>query len=80
MGKVKGWHLLKQEYCLNNNTYLLWLQLINSIAEKWKFTIKQTGSDAKNLIIHDHHLKKRFKKANSRNINMKGTISNTNFK
>ena len=29
--------------------------LINSVSEKWKLTIKQSSSDAKNLIIHDHH-------------------------
>ena len=34
------------------------MQLINSITEKWKFTIKQSDSDAKNLIIHGHHLMK----------------------
>ena len=32
------------------------MQLINSIPEKWKLTIKQSSSDAKNLIIHGHHL------------------------
>ena len=30
--------------------------MINSIPEKWKLTIKQSSSDAKNLIIHGHHL------------------------
>ena len=53
--KVKTWHLLKQEYHLNNNNYFQWLQSINSITEKWKLTIKQS-SNAKNLIIHGHHL------------------------
>ena len=55
-GLVKAWHLLKQEYHLKNNRYFQWLQLINSIHEKWKLTIKQSSSDAKNLIIHGHHL------------------------
>ena len=55
-GTIKAWHLLKQEYHLNNNSYFRWLQLINSIPEKWKLTIKQSSSDAKNLIIHGHHL------------------------
>ena len=32
--------------------------LINSVPEKWKLTIKQRISDAKNLIIHGHHLMK----------------------
>ena len=30
--------------------------MINSIPEKWKLTIKQSSSDAKNLIIHGRHL------------------------
>ena len=30
--------------------------MINSVTEKWKLTIKQSSSDAKNLIIHGHHL------------------------
>ena len=55
-GSIKAWHLLKQEYHLNNNSYFQWLQLINSIPEKVKLTIKQSSSDAKNLIIHGHHL------------------------
>ena len=54
-GAVKTWHLLKKEYHLNNNSYFLRLQFINSIPEKWKFTIKQSGSDAKNLISHGHN-------------------------
>ena len=54
-GTVKSWHLLKQEYHLNSKSYFQWLQLINSIPEIWKSTIKQSCSDAKNLIIHGHH-------------------------
>ena len=30
--------------------------MINAIPEKWKLTIKQKTNDAKNLIIHGHHL------------------------
>ena len=30
--------------------------MINSIPEKWKLTIERNSSDAKNLIIHGHHL------------------------
>ena len=28
------------------------------ITEKWKFAVKQSGSDVKNLVIHGHHLMK----------------------
>ena len=55
-GSIKTWYLLKQEYHLKNSSYFQWLQLINSIPEKWKLTTKQSSSDAKNLIIHGHHL------------------------
>ena len=57
-GTIKAWHLLKHKYHLNNRSCFRWLQLINSITEKWKLTIKQSSSDAKNLIIHGHHLTK----------------------
>ena len=30
--------------------------MINSIPEKWKLTINQSNSDAKNLVIHGHYL------------------------
>ena len=30
--------------------------MINSIPEKWKLAIKQSSSDAKNLVIHGQHL------------------------
>ena len=55
-GTIKAWHLLKQEYHLNNNIYFQWLLLINSVPEKWKLAITQSSSDTKNLIIHGHHL------------------------
>ena len=55
-GLIKTWYLLKQEFHLKNKSYFQWLHLINSIPEKRKLTIKQSSSDAKNLIIHDHHL------------------------
>ena len=63
-GTVKAWHLLKQEYHLNSNSYFPWQQLIISTPEKWKPTFKQRSekrSDAKNLFIHDHHLIRSFR-------------------
>ena len=57
-GSIKAWQPLKQEYHLNNNSYFQWLQLINSIPEKWKLTITQSSIDAKNLIIYGCHLRK----------------------
>ena len=55
-GSIKSWHLLKQEYHLNKNSYFQWPQLIKLTPEKWKLTIKQSSSDTKNLIAHGHHL------------------------
>ena len=57
-GSIKDWHLLN-EYDLNNNSYFQYLQFINSFPERWKLTIKQSSSDAKNLIIHSYHSIKR---------------------
>ena len=54
-GSMKDWHLLN-EYHLNNNSYFQCLQFINSFPERWTLTIKQSSSDAQNLIIHGHHL------------------------
>ena len=55
-GSIKVWHLLKQDYHLNNDTYLQCLQLIISIPEKWKLGIKQNSSDAKNDSVSNIHL------------------------
>ena len=55
---VKGWNHLIQEYHFNNNSYFQWLQLINWIPEKWKFSIKPPCSDAINVIIYGDHLTK----------------------
>ena len=36
--------------------YFKWLQMIDSIPERWKFIIKENYENATNLIIHDHRL------------------------
>ena len=41
-GLIKKWHKLKEEYNLHQNSYFQWVQLIDSIPEKWKFIIKKT--------------------------------------
>ena len=46
-----------------NTTYMKtflfqWLQLIDSILQRWKIIIKENYENAINLIIHDHHLVK----------------------
>ena len=41
-GSIKKWHKFKREYNLHQNSYFQWVQLIDSIPEKWKFIIKKT--------------------------------------
>ena len=36
--------------------YFQWLQLIDSIPERWNFIIKENFENATDLIIHDQHL------------------------
>ena len=55
-GSIKKWHKFKREYNLHQNSYFQWVQLIDSIPEKWKFIIKKNNEVAANLITHDHHL------------------------
>ena len=40
-GSIKKWHKFKREYDLHQNSYFQWVQLIDSIPEKWKFIIKK---------------------------------------
>ena len=40
-GSIKKWHKFKREYNLHQNSYFHWVQLIDSITEKWKFIIKK---------------------------------------
>ena len=53
---IKKWHEFKREYSLHESSCLKWLQLVDSIPERWKFIIKENYENATNLIIHDHHL------------------------
>ena len=53
---IKKWHEFKREYNLHESSCLKWLQLVDSIPERWKFIIKENYENATNLIIHDHHL------------------------
>ena len=55
-GSIKKWHEFKKEYNLHESSYFKWLQLVDSIPERWKYVIKENYENATNLIIHDHHL------------------------
>ena len=35
-GSIKKWHKFKKEHDLHQNSYFQWVQLIDSIPEKWK--------------------------------------------
>ena len=35
-GSIKKWHKFKREHDLHQNSYFQWVQLIDSIPEKWK--------------------------------------------
>ena len=41
-GPIKKLHEFKREYDLHDNHYFQWVQLAESIPEKWKFIIKKT--------------------------------------
>ena len=49
-------NFLVTTFNLHENSYLKWLQLVDSIPERWKFIIKENCENASNMIIHDHHL------------------------
>ena len=54
-GSSKKWHELEREYNLRESSYFKWLQLVDSIPERWKFIIRENYENATNLIIQDHH-------------------------
>ena len=54
-GSSKKWHQLETGYNLRESSYFKWLQLVDSIPERWKFVIKENYENATNLIIQDHH-------------------------
>ena len=57
-GPIKQWHEFNREHNLHESFYFQWLQLIDSIPQRWKIIIKGNYENATNLIIHDHHLVK----------------------
>ena len=57
-GSIKQWHEFKREHNLHESFYFQWLQLIDSIPQRWKVIIKENYENAINIIIHDHHLVK----------------------
>ena len=58
MVPLKKWHEFKTECNINGSSYFNWVQLVDSISERWKFIIKENYENATNLIIHDHQLNK----------------------
>ena len=56
MEKLKNWHEFKREYNLHESSCFKWLQLVESVRERWKFIIKENYENATNFISHDHRL------------------------
>ena len=55
-GPVKKLHELRREDNLHEKSYFKWVQLIDSIPERWKSIFKENYEYATNMIIYDHHL------------------------
>ena len=66
-GSIKKQHEFKREYDLYQNSYFLWVQLIDSIPEKWKLIIKK-------------HSRKRLENYDFRRININRIIFYIDFK
>ena len=54
-GNTKEWMKLKHEFNLNSNLYFKWMQLIHSIPQKLKNTIRNNRI-SENLLFLNHHL------------------------
>ena len=54
---TKEWVKLKQELNLNNNLYFNWMQLVHSIPQKWKNTIKNNRISENLLFLNEHLIK-----------------------
>ena len=67
---TKDWMKLKHEFNLNNNLYYRWVQLIHSIPEKWKNTIKNNRISV-NLPFLKYHLIKSNILLSLENVNSK---------
>ena len=57
-GFIKQWHEFKSENKLHESSYFQWLQLIDSIPQRWKIINKENYENTTNLVIDDHHLVK----------------------
>ena len=55
-GPVKKLHEIRREDNLHEKSYFKWVQLIDSIPERWKFIFKENYEYATNMIIYDHYL------------------------
>ena len=69
-GSIKQWNELNKEHNLRESFYFQWLQLIDSLPQRWKIIITENYTDAINLIIFYYHLVK-----GSRDITLNKLIS-----
>ena len=52
-GSIKQWHKFMRDYNLHKRFYFQWLQLIDSMQERYKFIIKKNYENATTFIIHN---------------------------
>ena len=60
IGNAKLWKDIKIEFHLKDTQKLYWLQIINVLPKSWKDIILKDKENAKNLIIFDHHIIRKF--------------------
>ena len=69
-GKMRSWEDLRAKFDLGDNRKFYWVQIIHTIPSAWKEMFSECGINISNLIINEHHLRKRhcLEKLNSREL------------
>ena len=57
-GNVKRWEDIKVEFHLRNTLYCL--QNVNALPKTWKDMILKDKGNARNLVLFDHHIVRKF--------------------
>ena len=56
-GSIEKQHELKKKYNLRESSYFKWLQLVDSIPERWKFIIRENYENATMEMLLNQWLK-----------------------
>ena len=59
-GKIKPWKDVKIEFNLKDTQKIYWLQVIDALPKSWKDAILKDKRNAKNLVIFDRHIVRKF--------------------